>query len=144
MLSSSVMTRTFLSAFIPCQIAIHLRDDAFVKQLDPWIGDQLPARLERDADLCSPVLQGSKGRGDNDGREVATIAEDGGFSDEAIGFQRVFDGLRRDELAARGLDQVLLAVGDEEEPLGIDSLAMSPVLNQSPSNAAAVSSGIFQ
>src|SRR5258707_1024318 len=35
------------------------------------------------------------------------------------GFEGVFDGLRRDEFASSGLDEIFLAVGDEEIVVGV-------------------------
>src|SRR5229473_8029354 len=46
--------------------------------------------------------------------EFAFVTQDHGVQDVGAGFQGVFDGLRSDEFARRRLDQVFLAVGDEE------------------------------
>jgi hypothetical protein len=73
-------------------------------------------------------------------RESPTIAA---LPTRRIGLQLAFDRLRRDVLAAAGLEQLLLAVGDERNPSS--SLPMSPVLNQPSSvNSFFVSSSRFQ
>src|SRR5260370_28931532 len=46
--------------------------------------------------------------------EFSFVTQDHGVQDVGAGFQGVFDGLRSDEFARRCLDQVFLAVGDEE------------------------------
>src|SRR5258708_7524340 len=46
--------------------------------------------------------------------EFSFVTQDHGVQDVGAGFERVFDGLRSDEFARRCLDQVFLAVGDEE------------------------------
>src|SRR6266481_834892 len=53
-------------------------------------------------------------RDDQRDDEFAFVAQDHGVQDVGAGLESVFDGLRRDEFAGRRLDQVLLAVGDEE------------------------------
>src|SRR5712664_2764114 len=46
--------------------------------------------------------------------EFSFVTQDHGVQDVGTGLERVFDGLRSDEFARRCLDQVFLAVGDEE------------------------------
>src|SRR6266849_10916714 len=46
--------------------------------------------------------------------EFAFVAQDHGVQDVGAGLERVFDGLGGDKFARRRLDQVFLAVGDEE------------------------------
>src|SRR5229473_8576873 len=51
---------------------------------------------------------------DKSHNEFAFVAKDHGVQDVGASLERVFDGLRGDEFARRRLDQVFLAVGDEE------------------------------
>ena len=53
------------------------------------------------------------------------VANKGGLRDERIRFELVLDRSRSDELAARGLEQLLLAVGDVEEPVGVEARDVS-------------------
>src|SRR5713101_6305517 len=46
--------------------------------------------------------------------EFAFVAHDHSVQDVGAGLERVFDGLRRDEFACRGLQQIFFAVRDEE------------------------------
>ena len=48
------------------------------------------------------------------------VADERGLGDKHAVLELVFDGLRRDHLAAGGLEQFLLAVGDEEEAVGVE------------------------
>src|SRR6266852_5280719 len=55
------------------------------------------------------------GVGDEEGDdEFASVAHDHGVQDVGTGLERVFDGLRGDKFARRGLQQIFLAIGDEE------------------------------
>ena len=59
--------------------------------------------------------------GSNYGRgKFAPVGNDGGLGDQIVGLQVVFDRLRCNELAAGGLDQVLLAVGDVQKAVLVD------------------------
>src|SRR5713101_57868 len=51
---------------------------------------------------------------DKSHNEFAFVAKDHGVQDVGASLERVFDGLRGDEFSRRRLDQVFLAVGDEE------------------------------
>src|SRR5229473_6370481 len=46
--------------------------------------------------------------------EFVPVAHDHSIKDVRTGLERIFDGLRGDEFACRGFQQVFLAVGDEE------------------------------
>ena len=49
------------------------------------------------------------------------VADQRGLGDQWIVFELVFNGLRGDQLAAGGLQQLLLAVGDEEEAVRVNA-----------------------
>src|SRR5260370_38034421 len=55
------------------------------------------------------------GIGDDEGNdEFAFVADDHGVEDVGAGLERVFHGLRGDKFTCRSLQQIFLAVGDEE------------------------------
>ena len=67
-----------------------------------------------------PLLQGLEVRDHEGGREVPLVADHHDLGDERVRLQAVLDGLGGDVLAARGHDDVLLAVGDDEEAVGVE------------------------
>ena len=48
------------------------------------------------------------------------VADQRGLRHEDAVLQLVLDGLRRDQLAARGFQQLLLAIGDVEKAVGVE------------------------
>src|SRR6266481_8345297 len=61
-------------------------------------------------------LSSNRGRVGDDERddEFAPIAQDHGIENVGAGLESVFDGLRGDEFAGGGFQQVFFSVGDEE------------------------------
>src|SRR5437660_4992435 len=59
---------------------------------------------------------GDRGGIGNDKRDdkLAPITNNHGVQDVGAGLERVFNGLRSDELSSRGFQQIFFAVGDEE------------------------------
>ncbi len=78
-----------------------------------WIGHVEP-------DVLGPVLKRRHRRNEDHGAEVAAIADHHDLFDELARLELVFDRLGRHVLAARGLDQVLLAIGDPEEAVVVE------------------------
>src|SRR5712671_2860506 len=84
------------------------------------MGDQFVPRCERNVVKLGPVFKRDKVGGDDDGRELALIPNDGGGADERIQFQRIFNRLGCDEFSARSFDQIFLAIGDRQISIGVD------------------------
>src|SRR5262245_57932658 len=62
------------------------------------------------------------------------VTKDSGVSDEDVALERVLDRLRSNELSARGLDQIFLAVGDPDKAVSIDRpdvSGMEPAVDKS-------------
>src|SRR5215469_6559127 len=71
--------------------------------------------------LAHPFFEGGKIGKDQNGRKLAFIADHDGFGDQRMVLQGAFNRLRCDELPARGLEQVFLAVGHIKEAVTIDT-----------------------
>src|SRR3954464_2350735 len=84
------------------------------------MGDEFSAGGVLHSILLCPIFKMGEGGSDYDGREAASVANNSGFANERIGLERTLDGLRGDELSARGLDEIFFAVGDGEESVGVD------------------------
>src|SRR5262249_20965565 len=81
---------------------------------DPRTGGRLRGRIQGDVLLPGGGLDIGEIRNDERGDEAAPVADDRGVQDEGAGLQDVFDRRRSDQLSARGLEQVLFAVGDDQ------------------------------
>src|SRR6202158_2888553 len=78
------------------------------------MGGQFGVGCELDS-LVSGLGGNGGGIGDDQrDNKFAFVAHDHGIQDVGAGLESVFDGLRRDKFSCRRLDQVFLAVGDEE------------------------------
>src|SRR5229473_980890 len=84
------------------------------------MGDQLVPRSESNVVRLGPVFERNKVGGDDDGGELALVAQDSDSADEGIQFQGILDWLGSDEFSARSLDQILLAIGDRQISIGVD------------------------
>src|SRR5437868_8472331 len=78
------------------------------------MGSQLGVGCELDS-----VIGGFGGNGggigdDERDNEFAFVANDHGIHDVRAGIECIFNGLRGDKFSRRRLDQVFLAIGDEE------------------------------
>src|SRR5271157_3602402 len=102
------------------QVAIHFLNDALLQRLHVERFHQLFVGGEFHVMVLRPLFQLRKIGHDEHGGELALVAQQSCFADQHVGLQRILDGLRGDELSARGLDEVLLAVGDGEESVLID------------------------
>jgi hypothetical protein len=98
--------------------------------------------MSAEAVVAEPGRQHLGVEGDERRDERLLVAHDDHLTDDRVRSDRVLER-RGDVLAAGGDDDLLLASGDREEALVVER-AESPVLNQSPSNAAAVASGLRQ
>src|SRR5262245_62988121 len=76
--------------------------------------------------------QGVHLRNDQRGGEFAPVADDYHLVDVLAAFDGVLDRLRRDVFAPAGLDQVLLAVGDEEVTVGVQIADVARAQPDSP------------
>ena len=103
------------------EIAVQFFDDPLIQRLYVGRFHQLLARGELDAMVLRPLFQLGEIGHDEYGWKLALVAQQRRFAHQQVGLQRVLDRLRSDELAARSLDQVLLAVGDGEKTLLIES-----------------------
>src|ERR1039458_4687747 len=102
------------------EILIGIFRDCFIKYLDLRVGDEFGARRESYVVFAGPVFQQREVRRDDDKSKLAFVANDGRVSDQGVEFQRVFNGLRSDELSARSFYEFFLAIGDGEISIGID------------------------
>src|ERR1700731_2148271 len=101
------------------KILIDFFDDTVVERLHVGMLDQLRAGGEGDLMIARPVFEQREIWSDEHGRELALIAHNDGLRDQGIVLQGILDRLGRDKFAARGLDEVLLAVGNGKEAVGI-------------------------
>ncbi len=67
-----------------------------------------------------PLLQDDEVRRDKYAGKLVPVADERGLCDEHVRLELVFDGLRSDEFSARGLQQLLLAVGNVEKPIVVE------------------------
>src|SRR5215470_6230452 len=84
------------------------------EQADERVCDKLGVRRELEVLLGGLGSDGHRIRNDQSHDESAAVAHNHCVQDVGAGFQCVFDGLRRDEFAGSSLDQIFLAVGDEQ------------------------------
>ena len=133
----------FLQLFKAGEVAINVLDDALVKCLHLGMRDQFGPRLEGDLIVPRPIFQQGEVRRDQDGRELALVADDDGLGDQCIVLQGVLDGLGSNKFSARSLDQIFLAVGDGQKSVSIE-IADVPGLEPAIDESVGVSSGRFQ
>src|SRR5262245_66584380 len=76
--------------------------------------------------------QGVHLRNDQRGGEFAPVADDYHLVDVLAAFDGVLDRLRRDVFAPAGLNQILLAVGDEEVAVGVQVADVARAQPDSP------------
>ena len=126
---------------------LELREALQLRRSPP--SPSLRARIGIVEELCAvgpqdvldlrPLLELLPVRHDEHDGEFALVADHHRLADVLVRLERVLDRLRRDVLAARGDDDVLLAIGDREEAvaqladvarvepaLGVDRLGASP------------------
>src|SRR6202044_2584316 len=84
------------------------------------MSDEFRSRNKRNIVLPRPFFQGNKVGGEQNRRELAPVAEDGGEADQRIDLKRIFSGLRGDKFSARRFDEVVLAAGDGEISIGLE------------------------
>ena len=114
-------------------LLLHLR-------LHERIREELAAVGRRDVLVPRPLLELIEVRHHENHRELAPVADHHRLRHVLVRLHLILDRLRRDVLAAGGHDDVLLAIGDAQQPSS--SVPMSPVWNQpSASIASAVASG---
>ena len=82
--------------------------------------DEVGAGSCHDAMMAGPFLEGDEVRRDDGRDELVLISDQRNLRDEKVGLQLVFNGLRRNELAAGRFQQFLLAVGDVKESVLIE------------------------
>src|SRR6185436_5151098 len=102
------------------QVGGHLPDGLLVECDHLRPPDQVLAARAADAVLAGPALQALEVGDHQRGREVALVADHHHFRDERVALEPVLDGLGSDLLSARGDDEVLLAVGDDQEAVLVD------------------------
>ena len=71
--------------------------------------------------MPGPLFKGSKVRRKQYRNKLVFIADERGIGHKDIVLQLVLNRLRRHQLAARSLQQFLLAIGDEEKPVLIEA-----------------------
>ncbi len=97
------------------------RRHLFADQLaDLGVGDQLLVVRRGDPLLLRPGLERLEVRHQQRREELPAVADHHRLADEAAPLQRVLDRRRRHVLAVGVDDQLLLAVGDPQEALGVD------------------------
>src|SRR5512146_2099687 len=101
------------------EIAIYLVHNFFVELLHVGVADQISVRREDKVVFNRPVAQHREGWCNDDGREAPTLADDGRFADQRICLQRAFNRLWSNKLPTGGLEQVFLAVRDDEKSVRI-------------------------
>jgi hypothetical protein len=123
-----MMTRTLTLSFLLCLVAF-VSLPASSAPTDDW--DALPGHLLEALEELAPVgpeeildlrplLELLEVRHDEHHRILPAVADHDRLADVLVGLRQVLDRLRRDVLAARGDDDVLLAVGDPQEAAAVD------------------------
>src|SRR4029079_18312067 len=102
------------------QVAVEPVDDFPVERQHVVAADQLEALAGRAAEVLEAPLQRGELRDDQRRREATAIAEDDDLGDERAALQRRLDRLRRDLLAAGGVQQILLAIRDRQVAVGVE------------------------
>src|SRR5512133_2663909 len=102
------------------EIIVHVLHDTLVESLHPRIARKLCVGGVSDVVLGGPVAQHRHGWRNHHAREPAPLTDNGGLADQRVRLQGIFDRLWRDEFSAGGLDQILLAIGDDKESVRID------------------------
>src|SRR5271157_743833 len=75
----------------------------------------------------SPLLQSYKIGRNKRRNELVLVAHQSGLSHEDAVLELIFNRLRRHQLAARGLQQLLLPVGDKDEAIAVDMCDVASV-----------------
>src|SRR6266850_2316382 len=88
---------------------------------DHGMGDRLGTRLRANAKIRAEAREGFLLRDDEGRNEAARVTDDDGLGDEAGRAEGALERLRGDVLAARRDDQILLAIGDREEAVAVES-----------------------
>ena len=70
--------------------------------------------------LPGPLLQRGKVGRNQHGDELMPVADERGLGHHQVVCQLVFNRMRSNQLPARGLQQLFLAVGDEQKAIGVD------------------------
>ena len=97
----------------------------------------LPCRRKLICTGACPVFQGREVRDDQHRAELALIAHHRRLGDQGIMFERILNGLRRNELPTRGLIRSFFRSVTESNP-SASRLPISPVLNQPSTKAAGI------
>src|SRR6516225_3501031 len=111
----------FLDGLKMRQLLVQVFHDAAVEFAHLGSGDKFFIGMEDNAVGASPVLQQREVRRQYHRGILATVAKHRRLSDQDVGFESVFNRLRRNELPPGGLDQVFLAVGDTEEAFTVEA-----------------------
>ena len=118
------------------EVAVEIFDDALIQGLHLVVGDQVARAKRKTTWLAArPIFEQREVRERSGPPGIcacrpATTAS----AIESVVFERVLDGLRRDEFAAGSLDQVLLPVGDGEKAVGVevaDVAGLEPAIDES-------------
>ena len=98
---------------------VYTVDNDLVFGDDARIGDEFASGRSGDSLPVRPLLKYDEIRRDQSRSEFMTVANERGLSNEEVGLELVFDRLRGYKLAAGGLKQFLLPVGDVEKTVGV-------------------------
>ena len=70
--------------------------------------------------LLGPLLQRGKVGRNQHGNELVTVADERGLGYQRVVCQFVFNRMRSNELASRGLQQLFFTIGNEEESIFVN------------------------
>src|ERR1035441_5259015 len=93
-------------------VLVHFFDDAFVQRLHLDVRDECLPRSKVNLVRPRPIFQNREVRRDQHRGKFPPVTNHHGCPDERVQLQRILDRLGRDELPARSLDQILLAIRD--------------------------------
>src|SRR5271165_6864284 len=114
-----------LNGFKMSEVLVDSVDNGLILRDDARVGDELAAGRGGDSLLADPSLESREVGRDESGGELVAIADEGCLSDEEIGLELVFNGLRGDKFAARSLEQLLLAICNVEETVRVQAADVS-------------------
>ncbi len=102
------------------QVLVHFFDDAFVQRLHLGVCDECWSRSKVNLVRPRPIFQNREVRRDQHRGKLPPVTNHHRRPDERVQLQRILDRLRRDELPAGSLDQILLAIRDGKVSLAVE------------------------
>src|SRR5438477_6846001 len=102
------------------QIPVNVLNNTVVELFYEGIVNKFGAGRVRDFIVAGPSLKHGEVRGDEHSRKLSLVPDHDSLRDQSVVLKRVFDRLRRNELAAGGFEEVFFAVRDREIAVAVE------------------------